>query len=523
MLLLACVGFLGLGFYSEGIFSDDDIGHYLLAHYSWRHPDLLLDLWGRPAYTLLSSPFAQFGIRAAGAFNVLVSVLGCYLAFEIARTLGVARPWLAAALTALQPYLLQLSFGTLTEPLFATVLAGAALLYIRRQFAASALCISVLPLARLEGAVFLPLWLLLLAWRREWKAAALVFVFPFVVNTAGFLSTGEPLYLWHFNPYGTGQGTSFHAHYWSDYAWYWPAVTGPVLLPLLTLGATGGLGRGPRRFVVGLALSVVGLYFAVYARGLIGRVGTGNLSFLLRFLTGAAPLLGVVAALGVENVLAATGRPAWRRAILAIAVGQAVLVTLWYPGEAGVVGRLHIVMAWLAAVTAVVSALELKPAARGWLGRAFVSAALLIGIAYVARWPPIVYPAASNRANAEVAEWVLRGGWQERGIIAMAPGFWLSSGLDPYAMPHAGGFQMFISTPRELVRSSAPGTIVVWDSHQAANRVPLEMLQSPDFREIHAVSTSDDPADPLFRAGEQPFQVMVFEKIRSSPASRDEP
>ena len=124
VLVLASCGFVTLAYLSPDSFSDDDRSHYLMSHYSWRHPELFLDLWGRPAYTLLASPFSQFGLRAAGSFNILVSLLSCYVAFQIAHTLGLSRPWLAAALTAVQPFFVLLSFGSLTEPLFSLLLAA---------------------------------------------------------------------------------------------------------------------------------------------------------------------------------------------------------------------------------------------------------------------------------------------------------------------------------------------------------------------------------------------------------------
>ena len=63
----------------------DGIVHYQIARYSWEHPHLLLYLWGKPFFTLISSPFAQFGLKGMYVFpnaecsrNFLVFVWYCF-------------------------------------------------------------------------------------------------------------------------------------------------------------------------------------------------------------------------------------------------------------------------------------------------------------------------------------------------------------------------------------------------------------------------------------------------------------
>ena len=41
----------------------DDISHYNIARGAIKYPRLFLDLWGKPVFTFLSSPFAQFGLH----------------------------------------------------------------------------------------------------------------------------------------------------------------------------------------------------------------------------------------------------------------------------------------------------------------------------------------------------------------------------------------------------------------------------------------------------------------------------
>src|SRR5262245_38089239 len=62
---------------SSGVYFDDDLQHFLISHYSWRHPHLLLDLWGRPAFTILYAPASALGFTAARLFSALLAAGVC--------------------------------------------------------------------------------------------------------------------------------------------------------------------------------------------------------------------------------------------------------------------------------------------------------------------------------------------------------------------------------------------------------------------------------------------------------------
>jgi hypothetical protein len=403
-----------------------------------------------------------------------------------------------------------LSAGTLTEPLFALLLTGAVLFYLRGRYYVSALCMSLLPLARLEGVLFLGIWLLLLVRQRQLKAAACLFVFPLLVNVAGFLSTGELLYVWRFNPYGSGGGEPQN---WLRYAPLFPAVTGPVLLPLVTVGILGSIRDPARRLVAGVAVVLVVFYFYAYARGVIADPGSAQL-FLLRFFVTGAPLFAVLGAVGVHLLLETDRRAAPPPLLLAFAIAQAAAITVWMGAPGSPVGRFHLVAAWLVGATAV---------GRTMVGRrrvvsvAFVSVALAIGLAFLVRWTPIradVSPVTETWT--EIAAWFRTSEWSERNVVAVHPGFWMAAERDPYVMPHAAGMKVLFELDlADLVRQSPRGTVVIWDSHLFASRgVPEDALRPPQLRLLHAVATSDDPRDPLFSRGQRAFRVAVYEKVQ---------
>ncbi|HEY2931123.1 MAG TPA: hypothetical protein VGK99_05205 [Acidobacteriota bacterium] len=504
---------------SQSVFSEDDVSHYLKARYVWSHFYLLSDIWGRPAYTILSSPLAYFGMGAARWFNILVSLLACYMAAEIARVSGISRPWLAAAFTAVQPLFLQLSYGTLTEPLFGLLLAGGALLYMRGKFLSSALVISLLPAARIEGFVFLGFWFLMLVWRRKFRVTPFLLFFPLLWNIAGMAVTGDPFYLWSYNPYWAATRNLSWGHRWFDYFLYWPTVVGPAVLPLLTLGLLSGLLSRRNRLICALALIYVALQVGVYASGMLGYIDS-NEAFYLRFFAGVAPLLGVIAAQG-EEILFEMGQRyfglSWKRPTLygffiVVILLQTACMTAWHLMPGSPVSRFHLVASWM------VSGIAVMQSRWSWkLGRTLASVTLLLlSLASLARWVKPDNLRATDWIWADVGGWFTRGDLRTRPVIVLYPSFWLAVQRDPFDLSGLDSFYV-ANGYRDLETSlpmTSPGTIVLWDSHFFGRdaRIFPDFFRPNQFRILRYCETSKDPRDRFFQGNEAPFQVVVYER-----------
>jgi hypothetical protein len=76
--------------WSDGLgYGGDSFSHYLISRYSWRHPELFLDGWGKPFFTLVSSPFTQLGWPGMIAFNAVTGVLTAHVTYLYCRRLGM--------------------------------------------------------------------------------------------------------------------------------------------------------------------------------------------------------------------------------------------------------------------------------------------------------------------------------------------------------------------------------------------------------------------------------------------------
>ena len=93
-IVLLLTGLLAVALFLLRLVSDgvremgDGIQHYMMARFCWRHPELILDLWGKPLFTLLASPFAQFGYKGMSAFNALLAFTTARLADRGLRSAG---------------------------------------------------------------------------------------------------------------------------------------------------------------------------------------------------------------------------------------------------------------------------------------------------------------------------------------------------------------------------------------------------------------------------------------------------
>ena len=122
--LLAVLGimFFYISYTSLGTFdAGDGIRHYLVSRYSWPHPSQLLYSWGKPFFTLISSPFSQFGLIGMNVFNILCGLSSAYFCYKIALKFNIKNAWLAALFLMFTPCYFPTMNSGLTEPFFSFI------------------------------------------------------------------------------------------------------------------------------------------------------------------------------------------------------------------------------------------------------------------------------------------------------------------------------------------------------------------------------------------------------------------
>ncbi|HEX3008886.1 MAG TPA: hypothetical protein VHO90_14880 [Bacteroidales bacterium] len=215
-LFLLAVLFFILGTLSPTSYGGaDDIVHYRFAHYSFQYPELLLDHWAKPVFTLLASPFAQLGYWGVKLFNVLTGAFTAFVLYRIAMLLGIKREALVAIFLFFTPVYATMVTSGMTEILFAAVVTLSAYFFLKKRYIWAAVVISFLPLVRTEGIVIWPVYMLGFIIHHKWKAIPFLLTASAIYSVVGGLYFNDFLWLITHIPYtGTydiyGHGELLH-------------------------------------------------------------------------------------------------------------------------------------------------------------------------------------------------------------------------------------------------------------------------------------------------------------------------
>lgn len=296
--VLTAIGFVVLLFIASSLESvnggADSYQHYLISHEAFEHPENFFHHWGKPFFTLLSSPFTAFGWFGMLVFNALVVALSGWFMSALLKALQVKFHWLAVPLVIALPILFETAFSGLTEPLFALVVAAALWLLAKERWIWSAALISFLPLVRTEGFLIVGLFVLAIAVLRQWRSIPWTF-FGFAVYSliGGLLVHDDFLWIIRQNPYATnalyGNGT------WDHYLMAFPQLYGWGTTALVAVGAPllflvqFRKRTSTQKVVIALAFLAFATYFA--AHSYVWWKGQGASLGLMRIMASVAPLL----------------------------------------------------------------------------------------------------------------------------------------------------------------------------------------------------------------------------------------
>ena len=309
VLLIIAVVLIVMQWLSTGISGEtDSVTHYQMARYAFNHPEYFLNHWGKPLFTILSSPLAQFGYTGSVAFNLICGLLTAWFAYLIAKRMEYRHAWVAVVFTIFTPVYMFIMFSSLTEILFSLVLISAIYLFISKRFIGSAIVISLIPFARTEGMMFVVLFIPALLRMKQYESL------PFLLT--GFIAfsiAGWPQYhdfLWFFTkmPYSSS-GSEL---YGSGSFWYYFSKLNDILnYPLLILSITGliyilaNLRKGLKnlhdiKYVTLYFLIIPSFFGFILAQSFLWWQGLMGVLASTRFMACVLPLSALIALTGFE-------------------------------------------------------------------------------------------------------------------------------------------------------------------------------------------------------------------------------
>lgn len=434
------------GFHGGG----DSIAHFRLAKFSWEHPKYLLDHWGKPFYTLLAMPFAQFGFKAVQILNLLCGLLSCILVISISRKLKMKWSWITIPAVLFAPIFMQEFFSGLTEVVFVTLLLLAYWFNLGSKRTPYLILLSFLPFVRTE-AIFIIGWLTLIDLynHRDWRSLFLG-TGTVVYSLVGWISKGDPLWIINEMPYVGGDhiyGSGSILHYIE----MMPDKVGWLLLLLSALGSILAFIRFSDKntrwlilFVLIPSLIYVGFHSIMW---FWGRVSLG----LPRMLAVVVPLFALLGVFGF-NSLPEIIRTRSVSTILAIGLSSVFI----------------------------------------WNGLQKVELPVPLG--------------REEQLLAEVADYIRENNFTDHKIHYYALYSEITLGLDPHNSDQCQQIVHNRANPHEEVAS---GSLVIWDAHFSPNEgaMPLENLsQNPQFELVKRFV----PDNPFNTLGDRPFEVYLF-------------
>lgn len=214
----------------------DSILHFLISKYSWKHPHLFMDHWGKPFFTFISSPFAQFGFKGITFFQLLLTGLNCWLLYKIAIIRNFIYPEVIILLYLFATHTLLIINSGLTEPLFSAIVLLCYYLVLRDRYNISFILLSFLPFVRTEGIIILIIYAVYAIWLKKYKQLPLLCVGMFVYSVIGlFFHYNNFFWFWQQNPYADVSGDHYGSgnlnHYFVQF-WYLTGIPFSILFML---------------------------------------------------------------------------------------------------------------------------------------------------------------------------------------------------------------------------------------------------------------------------------------------------
>jgi hypothetical protein len=437
----------------------DGVQHYLISKFSFAHPGLFFDHWGKPFFTLLSSPFAQLGMKGMSFFNILCYLISAVAGCRIAQKLQLRYNWLVAFFIAFAPMWFVCMNSGLTEPLFATILMICILLILEDKIALSLLLLSFLPFVRNEGVLFFPLFYLILIQRKKTFYTPLFLAGFIIYSLVGGIYFKD--YLWVFNkmPYGNSEdiyGKLSVLHYVKNS----PYIFGWIVSALIISGfywiVSGLLSKAQKSkspFLVEETILVYGCFVIYFlAHSVFAVYGSFG---LLRILAGIVPLGALIALRGFN---------------------------FW----AGFFEKDRLLKN---VVISVVLVLIIIPPFRQF-------------------WP---FPAKGEQIVInKMGDWINSTELKKNKIYYLHPYITLKLDLDPFDTNKTA--QLWGIDPNNMEANVPNGSIVIWDAHFGPNEchLPLDnFLKNPHYKLLQTFK----PDQEFFGLGGYPFEIYIFQKV----------
>ncbi len=284
----------------------DSISHFICAKFSWQQPILFFNHWGKPLFTILASPFAQFGFTGMKIFNVLCAIFAAHLASLTAKRLGYENWYWTGILVLAASMYFTIMLSGYTEPLSALVLILSIYFWFDEKPNWSLSIASLLPFVRSEGLIILLVFSTYLILINQYKKLPWLMLGHLIFSIAGWYFYKDILWVFTKIPYASASSIYGKGN-WSHFLIQLYFGLGPILFIGLWIGAFFHLKNwvqlGKKMNLAEIFL-IDGIIVAfVLAHTIFWALGIFNSMGLNRVLVTIFPLTGILILYGYNQIL----------------------------------------------------------------------------------------------------------------------------------------------------------------------------------------------------------------------------
>ena len=444
----------------------DNYAHFNISRWIFRHPYLVFDLWGKPVFTILSAPFAQFGLNGVRVFNIICGLITAWYCYKTSLIFNLKHSWLTIVFVILTPIYLVMITSGMTEILFSLILVMAVYYFFKEKYILSSVILSFLFLIRIEGLAFEILFLAAFLIKR--KNTAIPFLatgFLFFSIVGSLFQFHDFWWLIHNRPYARGGPSVYGSGSIWHYFYTMPSYFGYVVMFFLLSGT---------------------IFLIVQWKKEHFRME--SLSFMTILLV-AGCLYGYLA----------------------------IHSYLWWKGETSV-GLLR-VMAGVSPLAAILSMagfselikfIKIEPIRKFGAPVVFLLLVVLGARFYHSMTSQVDL---SAELLERVTNWLKASGNLSHRVVVHDPYFAYSTGLDPW---DSNRIQFGFSS-NEFPESGLPdSSVFIWDAHFSANEGKMSLEKISSNRNFQLVKKFE-PKDRFTVLGGFEYKILVFRKVASVP------
>ena len=514
------------GLLSNSTWDEDCPTRYYNALAAWHDPTQFIELWNRPLFMLIFFIPVHLGKASIPILMSAISASGAYFLYKSARILNWNFAFLVIPFLLLQPFFFGVGRDAMTEPLAATLIAIGLYLALSHQWMLFVLAGALLPLARTEMAIILPIWAWVLIQNKQWKLIPLLGIGVLVWDIAGWYLTGDPLYIISRTIQGGPDENRYGHQPFNTYLSRYFYILGPTVFFFFFIGFITRIRDKQWNFLIEGQWVVGFLMYSIFA----WKINLGQSAAFLRNLIPISPLTAMIALGGFNYWLQSWegDKMTRKRSMGFILAGSALVITLlFYRNKL----RIHhlitdqldyynvpIVAFWT--LLTFVAMFFLRTSIKHKAGQIKWSYAVIIVL--LAHTLITENPQANLNPERNMISDIVTA-YKKLGL-EQAPKTFVSHGWFYWVGGYDRNEDKFSLCKLDLVKNAPKGTVCIWENHfsnRLGSNVPIEALERDKNYALLAQYYTDNISisSSIFikTDGEEPPETLVNNAIEKAP------